>query len=205
VRVGGARPPPFTPSAITYKKKVMVYAPAERADTLTLILIYPYIYSVGGMTSSCNPLPTWQGAFIWILILASWIRIMRSRLNSSCDPSSRKTWMHIGCIFNILKIFSPLKTHRLKTYQHDNISTLKHIGPNNISVGWVLFEHDPDVGSPRPAALLSSFWRAALAWCAPAPSALGNAGKPSDFKGSVSQDFTDNIFWNFQENLGKQW
>ena len=26
--------------------KVAVYAPAERADTLTLFLIYPYIYSV---------------------------------------------------------------------------------------------------------------------------------------------------------------
>jgi hypothetical protein len=55
VSVGGARPPPLTLSTITYK--VIVYAPAERADTLTLILLYPYIYSVGGMTSSCNHLP----------------------------------------------------------------------------------------------------------------------------------------------------
>jgi hypothetical protein len=31
---GGARPPPFTLFTITYK--VAVYAPAERADTLTL-------------------------------------------------------------------------------------------------------------------------------------------------------------------------
>jgi hypothetical protein len=56
VRVGGSRPPPFTLSTIAYK--VVVYASAERADhSCTLMLIYPYIYSVGGMTSSCNPLP----------------------------------------------------------------------------------------------------------------------------------------------------
>ncbi len=43
--VGDARPPPFTISTITYK--VVVYALAERADTLHLFLPYPYIYSVG--------------------------------------------------------------------------------------------------------------------------------------------------------------
>jgi hypothetical protein len=37
-------PPPFTISAITYK--VVMYAPAERADTLPLFLLYPYMYSV---------------------------------------------------------------------------------------------------------------------------------------------------------------
>ncbi len=41
---GGALPPPFTISTITYK--VVVYAPAERADTLPLFLLYPYVYSV---------------------------------------------------------------------------------------------------------------------------------------------------------------
>jgi hypothetical protein len=41
---GGARPPPFTLVTITYK--VAVYAPAERADTLPLFHIYPYMYSV---------------------------------------------------------------------------------------------------------------------------------------------------------------
>jgi hypothetical protein len=44
VRVGGARPPPFTLSTITCK--VVVYAPAERADTLSLFLLYAYLYSV---------------------------------------------------------------------------------------------------------------------------------------------------------------
>ncbi len=44
VRVGGARPPPFTISTITYK--VVVYAPDEMADTLPLFLLYPYMYSV---------------------------------------------------------------------------------------------------------------------------------------------------------------
>jgi hypothetical protein len=40
---GGVHAKPFT-STITYK--VVVYAPAERADTLALFLRYPYIYSV---------------------------------------------------------------------------------------------------------------------------------------------------------------
>jgi hypothetical protein len=44
VRVGGARLPTFTISAITYK--VVVYALAERADTLPVFLLYPYIHSV---------------------------------------------------------------------------------------------------------------------------------------------------------------
>jgi hypothetical protein len=35
--VGGARPPPFTISTIMLK--VVVYAPAERADTLLLFLL----------------------------------------------------------------------------------------------------------------------------------------------------------------------
>jgi hypothetical protein len=38
---GGARPPPFITFIITYK--VVVYAPAERADTLPLFLLYPYM------------------------------------------------------------------------------------------------------------------------------------------------------------------
>ncbi len=41
VRVGGARPPPFT--IIT--SKVAVYAPAEWADTLTLFHLNQYMYS----------------------------------------------------------------------------------------------------------------------------------------------------------------
>ncbi len=42
---GGARHPPFTLSTII--SQVVVYAPAERADTLSLFLLYPYMYSVG--------------------------------------------------------------------------------------------------------------------------------------------------------------
>ncbi len=45
MRVGGARSPPFTISTISYK--VVVYSPAERADTLPLFLLYPYMYSEG--------------------------------------------------------------------------------------------------------------------------------------------------------------
>jgi hypothetical protein len=40
-RVGGACPAPFIISIIMYK--VVVYAPAERVDTLALFLLYPYI------------------------------------------------------------------------------------------------------------------------------------------------------------------
>ncbi len=36
--------PPFTLSAIAYK--VVVYAPTERADTLSLFLLYPHMYTV---------------------------------------------------------------------------------------------------------------------------------------------------------------
>jgi hypothetical protein len=42
VRGGGSRPQPFTISTITHK--VVVYAPAEREDTLSLFLLYPYMY-----------------------------------------------------------------------------------------------------------------------------------------------------------------
>ncbi len=38
---GGARPPLFTISTITYK--VVVYAPAERAESVPLFLLYPYV------------------------------------------------------------------------------------------------------------------------------------------------------------------
>jgi hypothetical protein len=41
---GGARPPFFTIATITYR--VVVYAPAERAGTLPIFLLYPYMYSV---------------------------------------------------------------------------------------------------------------------------------------------------------------
>jgi hypothetical protein len=45
---GGARPTPFTLSTIM--SKVVVYSPAERADTLSLFLLYPYTYSEGTST-----------------------------------------------------------------------------------------------------------------------------------------------------------
>ncbi len=41
---GGCRPPPFTLYTIT--SKVVVYVPAERAETLPLFLLYPYMYFV---------------------------------------------------------------------------------------------------------------------------------------------------------------
>jgi hypothetical protein len=47
---GGVRPPPFTMSTITYK--VRVYAPAERADTLSLFLLCPYMYSMASAVQS---------------------------------------------------------------------------------------------------------------------------------------------------------
>ncbi len=50
MKVGGARPPPFTTFTIT--SKVAVYAPAEWADTLTLFHLYQYKYSVLGTTGA---------------------------------------------------------------------------------------------------------------------------------------------------------
>ncbi len=44
VRMGDACPSPCTISTISYK--VVVYAPAESADTLPIFLLYPYMYSV---------------------------------------------------------------------------------------------------------------------------------------------------------------
>ncbi len=44
----GARPTPFT--TFTKTSKVLVYAPAEWADTLTLFHLYQYVYSVGTPT-----------------------------------------------------------------------------------------------------------------------------------------------------------
>jgi hypothetical protein len=41
----GCMPPSFTLSTITYK--VVVSAPSERGDTLSLFLLYSYMYSVG--------------------------------------------------------------------------------------------------------------------------------------------------------------
>jgi hypothetical protein len=57
VRVGvhcSAHPSPFTISIITYK--VVVCAAAERAETLPLFLLYPYMYSVGSSLSMTYPL-----------------------------------------------------------------------------------------------------------------------------------------------------
>jgi hypothetical protein len=43
VVAGSTCPPPFNLSNVT--SKVVVYAPAERAYTLPLFLLYPYMYS----------------------------------------------------------------------------------------------------------------------------------------------------------------
>jgi hypothetical protein len=49
VGVGGAGLSPFTLSNIT--SKFVVYVPAERADALSLFLLYPCMYSVAGAAS----------------------------------------------------------------------------------------------------------------------------------------------------------
>ncbi len=48
--MGGARPRPFTLFTITYKVAVAVYDPAEKADTLTLFHLYPYMVLCGPIT-----------------------------------------------------------------------------------------------------------------------------------------------------------
>ncbi len=79
MRVGGARPPPFTISTITYK--VAVYAPAERADTLPLFLLYSYMYSVVQTKRPAGE-PVWIAANILFLTAFA------------CRPSS--------CLYSIL-------------------------------------------------------------------------------------------------------
>jgi hypothetical protein len=46
----GASPSPFTISTITYK--VAVHAPAERAETLPLFLLYPCMYSLASLAEN---------------------------------------------------------------------------------------------------------------------------------------------------------
>jgi hypothetical protein len=48
---GACTPTPFNISTITYK--VVLYAPAERADTLPLFLLYPHMYSVDTTKEDC--------------------------------------------------------------------------------------------------------------------------------------------------------
>ena len=50
VSVRGARPPPFILSTIT--SKVVVYAPAERADTLRLFLLH--LFLLCGVSQCCQ-------------------------------------------------------------------------------------------------------------------------------------------------------
>jgi hypothetical protein len=49
---GGCTPTPFPISTIT--RKVVVYAPAERADTFNLFLLYPYIGSLVVTWKKCD-------------------------------------------------------------------------------------------------------------------------------------------------------
>ncbi len=46
---GECTPTPYTITAITYNVVVSTRAPAERADSLPLFLLYPYIYSARGL------------------------------------------------------------------------------------------------------------------------------------------------------------
>jgi hypothetical protein len=57
---GGARPPPFT--IYTIKYKIVVYAQAERADTLLLFLLYPYLFSVREISTGYRHC-SWAKAF----------------------------------------------------------------------------------------------------------------------------------------------
>jgi hypothetical protein len=56
---GVERPPPFTP--LTIKYKVEVYAPAERADTLNLLISTLYVLSTLGYVG--GPLPMYSLSF----------------------------------------------------------------------------------------------------------------------------------------------
>ncbi len=61
---GGARPLAFILVIITYK--VAVYPPAERADTLLLFHLYPYMYSVvASISESSKTVETIYTACRW--------------------------------------------------------------------------------------------------------------------------------------------
>ncbi len=92
---GGVDAHPSQPNTITYK--VAVYAPAERADTLPLFLLYPYMYSVvqtrswsrrqGGCSSFPHSFPSSPSSFHFISSLFSYfISIPICPLWSKLDP-----------------------------------------------------------------------------------------------------------------------
>jgi len=82
---GWGTPPPFTimyctVSTFAYKVlvyKVLVYVPAERADTVTLFLLYPYPYSVVQSPSCILCL----SVFIWGLFCLVLLVDYRNQLN----------------------------------------------------------------------------------------------------------------------------
>jgi hypothetical protein len=96
VRLGGARPPPFNISTITYK--VVVYAPAERADTFPLSHLYPFMYSVVTLQSTTNTQPpttddyeptTVYNRWLWHLTISS--QHSQQPTTSSKQPLSTAT------------------------------------------------------------------------------------------------------------------
>ncbi len=129
--MGGSRPPSFTISTITYK--VVVYAPAERADTLHLFLLYPYMYSVNSATflepTSYEPFPS-------ILSHKFPSAISQARLNdvprqssiyvSSLLEQHKSTENHSGHLEKICKectICSGCFLQSSKRLYHENINT----------------------------------------------------------------------------------
>ncbi len=86
---GVARPTPiFTllPSRTNYKVAVYRYAPAERAGTLPVFNLYPYMYSV---VAGCSVRSSWEGVnspyFISIPICALWLQLQVA----VCAPAER--------------------------------------------------------------------------------------------------------------------
>jgi hypothetical protein len=71
---GGCTPtPPFTVTTITYK--VLVYAPAERASTLPLFLLYPYMYSVVEQELTVDFMAKLADATPWDFTYGHWILV----------------------------------------------------------------------------------------------------------------------------------
>ncbi len=99
---GDARPLPFTISTITYK--VVLYTLAESANTLSLFLLYPYMYSACGKTMSM---------YLGLKVLSSEIDPAEIRFISSNRKGD-------GGIF--LKTFEPLSL--INTYRMNLLSQI---------------------------------------------------------------------------------
>ncbi len=104
--VGDARPPTFTVSTIT--SKVVVYAPAERADTLPLFLLYPYMYSVRVTSSRYIQTKVFRRTTVHFIssICSECINVL-PRLNCTQIETGLRRRVRTPCMAIFLAIINP--------------------------------------------------------------------------------------------------